>query len=118
MVRGPSGVRRPSASSSSTISNMNISATSGANTMKFIQKHHLDGGKAALNFEPGWITTLVSMATDSSHRLIMEKTVMLLFVSCFSPILFILASNDGMHGSSEDFEIQPDPTTDCEVSCP
>ena len=31
----------------STISNMNISATSGPITMKFYQKHHWDGGKAA-----------------------------------------------------------------------
>ena len=42
-----SGVRL---SSSSTISNMNISATSGRIIMKFYQKHHLDGGKAALDF--------------------------------------------------------------------
>ena len=32
----------PSASSSSTISNMNISATSGPITVKFYQKHHWD----------------------------------------------------------------------------
>ena len=34
------------------------------------------------------------------------------------PILFILAGNDDMHESSEEFEIRPDPTTDCNVSCP
>ena len=34
----------------STISNMNISATRGPITMKFYQKHHWDGGKAALSF--------------------------------------------------------------------
>ena len=33
--------------SSSTISNMNISSTSGPITMKFYQKHHWDGGKVA-----------------------------------------------------------------------
>ena len=48
-----SGVRP--LSSSSTISNMNISATSGLITMKFYQKHHWDGGKAALGFGPDWI---------------------------------------------------------------
>ena len=52
----------------STISNMNISATSGPITMKFYQKHHWDGGKAALGFGPDRIKTLVSMTTDSSHR--------------------------------------------------
>ena len=31
--------------------------------------------------------------------------------------VFILAGNDDMHESSE-FEIRPDPTTDCGVSCP
>ena len=46
---------------------MSISATSGLITMKFYQKHHWDGGKAAPVFGPDWIKTLVSMATDSSH---------------------------------------------------
>ena len=63
----------------------------------------------------GQIRLLVSMATD---RVIMEKTVLPLFLGCFYPILFILAGNDDMHGSSEEFEIQPDLTTDCGVSCP
>ena len=63
----------------------------------------------------GQIRPLVSMATD---RVIMEKTVLPLFFGCFYPILFILAGNDDMHESSEEFEIQPDPTTDCGVSCP
>ena len=114
MVRRPSVRRRRP---SSTISNMNISATSWPITMKFYQfyqKHHWDGGKAALGFGSDWIKTLVSMATDSSHRVIMEKTVLPLFFSAvFHPILFILAGNDDMHKSLEEFEIQPDQTTDC-----
>ena len=61
------------------------------------------------------IRLLVSMATD---RIIMEKTVLLLFLGCFYPILFILAGNNDMHESSEELEIRPDPTTDCGVSCP
>ena len=63
---------------------MNISATSGPITMKFNQKQHWDEGKAALSFGPDWIKTLVSMATNSSNRVIMEKTVLPLFLSCFS----------------------------------
>ena len=63
---------------------MNISATSGPISMKFYQKHYWDGGKAALGFGPDWIKTLISMATDSSHRVIMKKTVLPLFLSCFS----------------------------------
>ena len=69
---------------SSTILNMNISATSGQITMKFYQKQYWDRGKAAIGFGPDWIKTLVSMATDSSHRVIMEKTVLPLILSCFS----------------------------------
>ena len=41
---------------------------------KFYLKHHWGGGKAALGFWPDRIGTLVSMATDSSNRVIMGKT--------------------------------------------
>ena len=54
---------------------MNISATSGPITTKFYVKHYLVGGKAALGFGPDQIRPLVSMATESSHRVITEKTV-------------------------------------------
>ena len=63
----------------------------------------------------GQISPLVSMATD---RVIMEKTVLPLFLGCFYPILFILAGNDDMHMSLEEFEFRLDPTTGCGVSCP
>ena len=56
-----------------TLSNMNISAISGRITTRFYPKHHWGGGKAALGFGPDRIGTLVSMATDSSHRVIMAK---------------------------------------------
>ena len=79
-----SAVRPSYVHTSSTISTMNISSTSGTIKMKFYQKHHWDGGKAALGFGPDWIKTLVSMTTDSSYRVIMEKTVLPLFLSCFS----------------------------------
>ena len=52
---------------------MNISETSGLITTKFNLKHYLGGGKAALGFDPDRIGTLVSMATDSPHRVIMKK---------------------------------------------
>ena len=57
----------------STLSNMNISETSGSIVTKFYLKHHWGGGKDALGFGPDRIRTLVSMATDSSHRVIMGK---------------------------------------------
>ena len=56
-----------------TFSNSNISATSGPIITKFYLKHHWVGGKDALGFGPDGIGTLVSMATDSSHRVIMGK---------------------------------------------
>ena len=84
---------------------MNISETSWPITMKFYQKHHWDRGKAALGFGSDRIQTLVPMATNSSHRVIIEKTVLPLFLSCFSSNFFILAGNDNMHWSSEEFEI-------------
>ena len=40
---------------------------------QILSEHHWGGGKAALGFGPDRIGTLVSMATDSSHRVIMGK---------------------------------------------
>ena len=57
----------------STLSNMNISETSWPIIIKFHQEHHWGGGLTALGFWPDRIRTLVSMATDSSHRVIMGK---------------------------------------------
>ena len=57
-----------------TLSKMNISATSGPIVTRFYLKHHWGGGKVVLCFWPDRIGTLVSMATDSSHRVIMGKT--------------------------------------------
>ena len=59
----------------STLSNLNISETSWPIVIKFHQKHHWAGGLAALGLGPDWMKTLVSMATDSSHRVIMGKTL-------------------------------------------
>ena len=82
-------VRHPS--SSSTISNMNISANCGPIATKFYLKHHWVGGKAALGFWPDRIRTLVSMATESSHRVIMEKRCLHFFSAVFHPITYMRA---------------------------
>ena len=66
----------------------------------------------------GLIRTLVPMATDSSHRVIMGKTASSRFLKCFDQILFILAGNDDMNESLDEFEIWLDLTTDYGVSCP
>ena len=80
MVRRPSIVRRRP---SSTISKMNISATSGPIANKFYLKHHWVSGKVELGFGPDRIRILVSMATESSHR-VRENGV-----STFSRLFFI-----------------------------
>ena len=56
-----------------TLSDMNISETSWPIIIKFHLKHHWGGGLAALGFGPDRISALVSMATDSSHRVTMGK---------------------------------------------
>ena len=55
----------------STLSKINISATSGPIATKIYLKHHWGRVKAALGFGLDRIRTLVSMATYSSHRVIM-----------------------------------------------
>ena len=57
----------------STLLNINISETSGPISTKFYLKHHCGGGKASLGFGHDWIGTLVSMATERPHRVIMGK---------------------------------------------
>ena len=56
-----------------TLSDMNISETSWPIIIKFHLKYHWGGGFAAFGFGPDLIRLLVSMATDSSHRVIMGK---------------------------------------------
>ena len=46
------------------------------------------------------------------------KTASPVFFGCFHPTRFILAGNNGMYESSEEFEIRRDPTIDYGVSCP
>ena len=70
--------RRPSVRVSvcpSTLSNIYISKTSRPNATKFYLKHHWGEGKAELGSGIDRIRTLVSMATDISHRVIIGKTV-------------------------------------------
>ena len=61
------------------------------------------------------IRPLISMATD---RVIIEKQCHHFLSAVLHPILFILADNNDMHENSDEFQIWPDPTTDCGVSCP
>ena len=97
----------------STLSNMNISETNRPITIKFYLTHHWGGGKAAIGFGADQIRTLVSMATDSSHRVIMgEKGCHHVFLAVFDRILFILAGIYDIHKTLHEFEIWLDPTMD------
>ena len=58
-----------------TLSNINISKTSWSIVIKFHLEHHWSGGLAAFGFGPDRIRTLVSMATDSCHRVIMGENL-------------------------------------------
>ena len=56
-----------------------------------------------------------------NHRVIMGKMLCpLLLISAFifDRIFFILAGNEDIHNISDEFEIRPDRTKDCGVSCP
>ena len=56
---------------SSILSNMNIYKSSWLIIIEFYLEHYWGGGSTALGFRPDRIRTLVLMATDSSHRVIM-----------------------------------------------
>ena len=60
----------------------------------------------------------MSMATDSSHRVIMGKMLSHSSAFIFDRIFFILAGDDDIYNISEEFEIRSDRTKDCGVSCP
>ena len=66
-----------------TLSIMNISEVSWPIAIKFYLKHHWGRGKASLGFGADQIRTLVSMATDSSHRVIMGLTASSRFLKDF-----------------------------------
>ena len=66
-----------------TLSNIHISPTNWQIGMRFYLKHHWGGGNASVGFDPDRIRTLVFMATDSSHRVIMGKTTSSRFLECF-----------------------------------
>ena len=60
-----------------TLSNVNISEAKGPNII-FYMKHYWGGVKAVVGFGPDRIRTLLSMSTNSSHRLIMWKILLTL----------------------------------------
>ena len=75
-------------------------------------------GTASLGFCAYCIRTLVSMVTDTSHRVVMGKTVPSGFLKYFYQSFFILKGNDVMHKGLNEFKIRSDRAMDYRVSCP
>ena len=70
----------------------------------FYLKHHWGRGKTTLGFGQDRIGTLVSMATDSSHRIIMGKSCLHSSAFNFDRIFFVLAGNEDNHNISDEFD--------------
>ena len=68
-----------------------------------------------MNLKFGQMRPLVSMATDGLQ---LEKRRHHVFSKVFDRIHFILAGNDDIHRSFNEFEIRQDPTMDYGVGCP
>ena len=66
-------IRRPSVCPSVNIFKLEYLRNQWANRNQILSEASLGRGKDALGFGPDRIGTLVSMATDSSHRVIMGK---------------------------------------------
>ena len=75
--------------------------------------------RGRLNKDLGQIglETLVSMATDSSLRVIMGKCCENYSAFIFDLIFFILAGNEDIYKILDEFKIRPYRAKDCGVSC-
>ena len=71
--------------------------------------------RAWMNLKFGQIQRLVSMVTD--RVMTGKKQCPHFFSAVFHPLFFILAGNDDIHESPDEFEFRPDWTTDC-AGCP
>ena len=67
---------------------------------------------AALGFVSDRIRTLVSMATNSSHWVLMGKCCEHSSAFIFDRIFLILAGNKDIYNTSNKFEIRPDTTAE------
>ena len=72
--------------------------------MKFYLKHHWGGGKAPVVFDLDLIRTLISMATVSPQRVTVGKTASSSSRMFLIATFLILAGNDDMHESLDEFE--------------
>ena len=73
---------------------------------------------AIISFCAYRIRTLVSMATYTSHRVVMGNTVSSGFLKYFYQSIFILKGNDDMHKGLNELKIWSDRAMDYRVNCP
>ena len=85
----------------STLSNINIAEISWWIAINFYLKHHWVGEKAVKGFRLDRIRTLVSMATDNSHMVIMGKLCYHVFSVALIGSFLSLACNKDMYKSSQ-----------------
>ena len=76
----------------------------GRSRIKFYLKHHWGGGKASVGFDIDLIRTLVSMATVSSQPVTVGKTASSYSQMFLIGTFLILAGNDDMHESLDEFK--------------
>ena len=98
------------------MSKKNISEASGPILIKFDVNHHWVGGLITLGFGADCIKIVVSIATDSSHRLTMGKTKKIFFSETTRPTalifgmwqwLMVLFINCAIHAPGVKFGLAP-----------
>ena len=76
------------------------------------------GERLLLRFGADSIKTVVAMATESSHLLLMGKRCISTKAFSFDPIFIKLVGNEDRHKISDKFAFWPDWTTPFGVRCP
>ena len=97
---------------------MNMSEASKPIAIKFDLKHHGVGERLHGVLVQISLELLFPWQQLAPKELQWEKRRHHVFSNVFDRIIFILAGNDYMHESLDEFEIWPDSTMDYGVSCP
>ena len=95
-----------------------VNASVRSQFQTYIPEYYWGGGLFVLGFGSDRMRTLVSMATNSSHMVIMGKSCDHSSFFIYNWFVFILACNERNHKMSNGFEIQQDRTRDFGESCP
>ena len=89
---------------------------------KFVGNEDMHNISNEFEFRPDWTTNygvICPWTSKNTPKTYNGKDAVSTLSRLFKgAILWILAGNDDMHKSLDEFEFQPDPTTDLGVSCP